>query len=89
MIKNGNEEDIYFHHKSFRCKCNGIDVNQGYDINNPTIVITCFGNGLPLSLVLKFFKLGMSTFRNRNNDTLITLNKNGEKQKKKIKKRID
>ena len=52
MIKkseeNGNEEDIYFHHKSFRCKCNGIDVNRGYDINNPTVVITCFVNGSPL-----------------------------------------
>ena len=52
------------------------------------LVITCFGNGSPLELVLKFFKLGTSTFRNRNNDTLITLNKNGEKQKK-IEKRID
>ena len=36
---------IFFHYKSFRCKCNGIDVNQGYDISNPTVVIACFGNG--------------------------------------------
>ena len=36
---------IFFHYKSFRCKCNGIDVNQGYDISNPTVMIACFGNG--------------------------------------------
>ena len=46
--ENGNEEDIFFfHYKSFRCKCNDIDVNQGYDISNPTDV-TYFVNGPPL-----------------------------------------
>ena len=45
--ENGNEEDIFFHYKSFRRKCNGIDVNRGYDISNPTNV-TYFASGPPL-----------------------------------------
>ena len=38
---------FFFHYKSFRCKCNDIDVNRGYDISNPTDV-TYFVNGPPL-----------------------------------------